>query len=201
MKFLTNVALLFYVSLISFVSTLAILFCSHVLMLQDVTYYLGVVYMDLHLRWIIAGINAALIFLSYVLARFIAGIRQKERTIAFHNPAGLVTVSLGAVEDLVVRLVYKLPEIKEVRSYIIKTKKGIEVDSRLVLKTDVNLPEMTSRLQDMIKAKILEILGVDEPVIVRIHVVKIASDGAKDNQKKESIEDKMHTVPFQGYRR
>lgn len=202
MKFFTGIGLLFYVATITLVSTAAILLVTHTVPLDEINNYLAVTYADSHIRAIVGGVAAALIFLSFIFARIISGGRQKERTIAFDNPAGRVSVSLGAVEDLVRRLIYKIPEIKEVKSHIIATKKGIEVDIRLILKTDVNIPDMTSKLQDLVRSRIQETLGVEEVVIVRIHVAKIVTDDVKSKRSRvESGEkDSESPVPFHGYR-
>ena len=202
MRFFTGVALLFYVMIISIIGGVTILFVCHVVLLSDVTNYLNVIYSDTHVRTIVGGVGGALIFLSFIFARVISGGRQKERTIAFDNPSGRVSVSLGAVEDLVKRLMYRLPEIKEARLHIIATKKGIDVEARLVLKADVNIPEITSRLQELVRNKIQEILGIEETVVVRIHVIKIVSEENRAKRKGEA-EEKVEstTVPFHGYRR
>ena len=203
MRFFTGVALLFYVSLISLTSGIILLFVSHAILLEDVDNYLNVVYADMHVRSIVGGVACALIVLSFLFARVISGGRQKERTIAFDNPSGRVSVSLSAMEDLIRRLMYKLTEIKEVRLHIIATKKGIEVEARLVLKADVSIPDITARLQELIKSKIQETLGIEEAVIVRIHVVKITSEENKVKRGKGEAEEKPEptTVPFHGYRR
>ena len=206
MRFLiTGIALLFYVLTISIIGGVAILFVLHIILLEDVNSYLAVIYNDTHIRSLTGGIGFALIALSFIFARIISGGRQKERTIAFDNPSGRVSISLSAVEDLVRKLMYSLAEIKEVRLHIIATKKGIEVEARLVLKADVNIPDITIRLQELIKSKIQEILGIEEAVIVRIHVVKIVLEEHKPKRGKEDAEEKEKLepapVPFQGYRR
>ena len=203
MRFFTGVALLFYVMTISFVAGVTILFASHVFLLEDVVNVLTVVYSDSQIRGIAAGVAAALIVFSFIFARIISGGRQKERTVAFDNPSGRVTVSLGAIEDLIRRLMYKSYEIKETKLQIIATKKGIDVAARIILKSDASIPEITSRLQEMIRSKIQEILGIEEAVTVRIHVVKIVTEEQRGKRGKEETEDKAEqtAVPFHGYRR
>ena len=203
MRFFISVGLLFYVLIISLAAGITLLFIGHVIVLTDVTSFLNVVYSDDQVRGIVGGVSAALIFLSFIFARVISGGRQKERTIAFDNSSGRVSVSLGAVEDLIRRLMYKLAEIKEAKLHIIATKKGIEVETRLILKADVNIPDLTARLQDLVKSKIQEILGIEEAVIVRIHVIKIISEENKSKRSKDDIEEKPEStaVPFHGYRR
>lgn len=204
MRLLTSLALTFYVLVITILGSIVILFVGHTFLFEDIANSLSVFYNDLHMRWLAGGIGGALITISFILARIISGTRQKERTIAFDNPSGRVSVSLGAVEDLIKRMMYRLAEIGEARLHIIATKKGIETDVRLTLKADVNIPELTSRLQELVKSKIQEILGIEEAVIVRIHVVKIASEESKSlKNKREGSEGKIESstsAPFHGYR-
>ncbi len=204
MRFFTGVALLFYVFTISIIGGLTILFVSHGVLLEDVINYLSIAYGDLHVRWIVGGVGFALIFLSFTFARIISGGRRKERTVAFDNPTGRVSVSLGAVEDLVRRLMHRLSEVKEARLHIIATKKGIEAEVRLILKADVNIPDLTARLQELVKTKIQEILGIEEAVMVRVHVVKIVSEESKSKRNSGGEEEKIEAaptqVPFHGYR-
>ena len=202
MRFFTGVALLFYVLTISLAAGITILFVAHVLLLEDVINILNVIYSDSQVRTVVGSIAGFIIILSFMFARLISGGRQKERTIAFDNPSGRVTVSLGAVEDMVRRLMYKSYEIKDTKLHIIASKRGIEVSARIVLKSDVSIPEITSRLQEMIRNKIQEILGIEESVLVRIHVVKIITEARGKSNKEESEEKAEPTpLPFHGYRR
>ena len=202
MRFLTGIALLFYVLIISIMAGATILFVTHVVLLDDINRYLSVVYDDSHVRMVAGGVSAALMILSFMFARIISGGRQKERTIAFDNPSGRVSVSLSAVEDLIKRLMYKLSEIKEARLHIIATKRGIEADARLTLKADVSIPDITTRLQELIQGKIQEILGIEEPVTVRVHIIKISLEESKSKRdKEEDGKTEPAPVPFQGYRR
>ena len=114
------------------------------------------------------------------------------------------SVSLTAMEDLVRRAISMVPEVKDVRSSITAGKKGLSINSRLVLNADVNIPEMTSRLQDLVKRKIQDTIGIEETVVVRVHIVKITPEGKARRHKHKDKEEKEQTseptVPFQGYR-
>jgi uncharacterized alkaline shock family protein YloU len=83
---------------------------------------------------------------------------------------------------------------------VIATKKGIVVDLRVVLKSEANIPELTDRLQEITRFKIQEVLGLEEQIIVRIHVAKIVSAEEKDKKRKEP-EKEEPTIPFSGYGR
>ena len=201
MKFFARVAILFYVMLIYLASGAAILLVAHVAPFEDLSRYLDIIYYDQQMRIIVGAVSCLLMFLSYAFAKIITGGKQKERTIAFDNPSGRVSVSLNAVEELIRRLMYRVPDVKEVRPDIKATKKGIEIELRLILKADVNIPDVTAKLQEMIKNKIQELLGVEEAVIIRIHVGKIVAEESKSKHKDDVGEKTDSAVPFQGYRR
>ena len=142
MWLLTRIAILFYIFIIWTTGIAVMLFVSHVLDLQTIQRLLMVVYFD-NQSGLIAGICAGgIMFMSFLLARLIYGSHRRERTIAFENPNGGVTVSLTALEDLIKRLIGQMPEIKEIRPYMIATRKGLEVDIKLALRHEVNIPEL-----------------------------------------------------------
>lgn len=204
MKFLMRIGVSFYVLTISMLSAVLLLFVSHTIRSQDVFLFLSLIYEDLEMRMIFGSTSLLFIFLSFIFARIISGGRQKERTIAFDNPSGRVTVSLGAMEDLVQRLTHKVPEIQDVKSNIIANKKGLVVDTRLVLCADTNIPEVTGRLQTLIKNKIQDTVGLDETVVIKVHIAKIISDKIKIKRTKNPAEEKEEkspeSFPFPGYR-
>lgn len=204
MGFFTRLAILFYVIIISVLCGIVILFVSHAVFLEDIQLLLQTVYSDYQLRIIIGLISAFLVLLSFMFARIIIGRQQREKTIAFDNPSGRVAISLSAMEDLVRRLISKRSEVKEVRPHIVATKKGLDISVKLVLKSDVSIPDMTSDLQESIKRKIQDIIGLEGTVAVKIYVVKIISENAKvnrDTRKNETEIDKAPpTVPYRQYR-
>lgn len=143
-----------------------------------------------------------LILISFSFAQLILGRFQREKTIAFTTASGEVTIALCAVEDLIRRLSGIIPEIKELRPDVIATKKGILVDLRVILRSEANIPELTARLQEIARAKIQEVLGLEEQIIIKIHVVKIIPLEEKEKKRKEKETEKQELpIPFSGYGR
>lgn len=141
-----------------------------------------------------------LILISFSFAKLILGRFQREKTIAFATSSGEVSIALSAVEDLIRRLTGVIPEIKELRPDVIATKKGILVDLRVILKSEANIPELTARLQEITKSKIQEVLGLEEEIIIRIHVAKIAMSEEKERKRRES-EKEESKIPYSGFGR
>ncbi len=199
MKFFSFCGVLFYTLILSLLGGLIIGFSLHMIVIQDVVALLDAGYNVLNLRIITGLIGLLLILISIAFAQLILGRIQKERTIAFNNPSGQVTVSLSAVEDLVKRLTSHLTEIKETRPDVIATKKGIQIDLRVVLRSEANIPDLTLKLQELIKSRIQDILGVEEAVNIRVHVAKIISSDEEKDKKKKAQEKEEPIIPFQSY--
>jgi uncharacterized alkaline shock family protein YloU len=198
MWLLTRIAILFYIFVIWTTGIAVMLFVSHILDLQTIQRLMLMVYFD-NQSGAVAGICAgAIMFMSFLLAKLIYGRRQMERTIAFENPAGGVTVSLTALEDLIKRLIVQMPEVKEIRPYMIANRKGLEVDIKLVLRHEANIPDLTARFQDLVRRKIEEAVGMEGKINIRVHVIKISLEDIKFKNKDEF--QMPAQAPFHGYR-
>lgn len=203
MKFLTRIAVLFYVTFVLFLSAFVLLFVLNYIEIQNVLNMLTIVYYDEAFRMVFALAACALLFLNYIFYRAFTVNIHREKTIAFDNPAGRVSVSLGAIEDLTKRIVSRISEVREVRSKISASKKGLQIKIKLILRAEGSIPEVTSRVQDLVKKKIQDTIGLDEPIEVAIFVGKILPDQGKEkhaSKKEESEKKSEQNIPFQGYR-
>ncbi len=197
MWLMTRVAILFYVIILWITSIAVILFTLHVIDLGTIGEVLDIVYSDMHMRLVVAGIAIGIICISIALENLIYGSRRRERTIAFDNPSGPVTVSLSALEDLIKRLSSQLSEIKEIRPTVLAIRKGLDIDIKLILKSEANIPELTGRLQDLVKRKIEESIGMEGKLNIHVHVIKISLEDIK-SRRTMLVEEPQ--VPFHGYR-
>lgn len=198
MRIFTVLGIFFYASIIIVVGVVLVAFSFNLLHPQDISSMLNYVQSSINSR-IITGLSGLLLVLiSFSFAQLILGRLQREKTIAFSTASGEVTIALSAVEDLIRRLAGVIPEIKELRPDVIANKKGIIVDLRVILNKEVNIPELTSRLQEIARSRIQEVLGVEEQIIVKIHVAKIAA--VEDREKRKRDQEKENPVaPFSGY--
>lgn len=151
-------------------------------------------------RWAVRLLGLLVIIVSYSFAQMILGRMQREKTIAFMTASGEVTIALSAIEDLIKHTGYNMPEIKDLNSDVIATKKGIVVNLRATLRSEANLPELTARLQDITKNKIQEVLGVEEAIIIKIHISKIVQREDKEKRRKEPAKEEP-AIPFGGFGR
>ena len=201
MKFSTRVVVLFYVILVMFISTVILMVSLRMLDYGLVSTLVYHIYNDKDLRLVITIWIGIVLFLNFIFYRLLVGNAYVEKTIAFDNPSGRVSVSLVALEDLIKRILARLSEIKESKPDVTATKRGLQVRIKITLRSEANIPDLTSRVQDLVKRKIQDMIGIDEPISVTIYVSKIMLDGDKDKRSEKSImEEKPTTVPFHGYR-
>ncbi len=203
--FFSRIALLFYITVLILFSCFLIILAAQWVELEHINELFFIIYYEPQVR-VITGLTAiVLLFLNYLFYQIISGHQQKEKTIAFDNPSGRVSVSLSVLEDLVRRLMTRYPEIKEVRPNIKATKKGLEISAKIILKSEVNIPELTSDLQEAVRKRIQETVGLEETVTVKLHVTRIISTdkNVKNQSGADKGRDKDETfpnIPFQGYR-
>ena len=203
MKFLTRIAVLFYVTFVMFLCAFILLFVLNFIEMRSVMNMLAIIYYDEPLRMIFSVAACGLLFLNYIFYRVFTVNIHREKTIAFDNPAGRVSVSLGAIEDLTKRVVSRISEVREVKSRISASKKGLHIKIKLILRAEGSIPEVTSRVQDLVKRKIQDTIGLDEPIEVAIFVGKILPDQGREKKapkKEDSAKPSDQNIPFQGYR-
>lgn len=205
MRFLRVLGVYFYSAVLILIGLLLIIFSvilsmkNPPLQPQDVNNLVVYVQNSASTRIALGLSGILLILISSWFAELILGRFQREKTIAFPTPSGEVTIALSAVEDLIKRLAGLIPGIKELRPDVIATKKGIVVDLRVVLKSEANIPELTERLQEITRSKIQEVLGIEEQIIIKIHVLKIISQ--EEKRRKEAEKEEIPTIPFGGFGR
>jgi uncharacterized alkaline shock family protein YloU len=199
MRLFTVLGILFYAIVLILIGVVLIVFSFNLLQPQDINSVLSYLQYNMNARIIVGLSGSLLILISFSFAQLILGRFQREKTIAFATASGEVTIALSAVEDLIKRLAGVIPEIKELRPDVVASKKGIMVDLRVILRSEANIPELTSRLQEITKSKIQEVLGLEEQIIVKIHVAKIIS--VEEKKRRESITKEEPPIPFGGYGR
>lgn len=202
MKFLTRLLALIYVTFVLSIGVVVILFVLQKLDFEYVVRMLDMVYNDIVMRRVFGGIGGFLLFVNFVVYGIFAAERYQDKMIAFDNPTGRVKVSLMALEDLIRRRVTGLSEVKEAKVMIRATGKSIKAKVSLGLRSDVNIPDVTARIQDIVKSKIQDTVGLEEPVTVAVYVGRIVSEKVKETSSEapRSPDATSREFPFRGYR-
>ncbi|MFC1804738.1 alkaline shock response membrane anchor protein AmaP [Candidatus Omnitrophota bacterium] len=196
MKLFMVFGILFYTVVIIFIGVVLIFFSLGFLQPQDIDELLALTHYNTKIA--IGMVGLLLILISISFAQLVLGRFQRQKMIAFSTSTGQVTIALSAVEDLIKRLGNITPEIKELRPNVVASKKGLVVDLRVILRSEANIPELTTRLQEVTRNKIQEVLGLEEQITIKIHVAKIITSDEKKRKDPESAEP---TIPYSGYGR
>jgi len=197
MKFLGTIIVMLYTLVFAAVGGILVAFSFNLFAMQELTVFFQQIFLIENIHLIIGGVGLFLIISSICIAQISFGKIQREKTIAFDNPNGQVTVSLSAIEDFIKRLSSSITEIRDLRSNVVAGKKGIEINTRVSLWADTNIPQTTDSIQAIIKNRIQEMLGIEEAIVVKVHVGKIV-EKEKKKAKKKVREDVEETPPFRG---
>ncbi len=202
MKLFTRLAILFYVSIVLFLGCALLTFALNWLSLDFIFAFLTIIYADETLRWVLGIIAGILLLINFLFYQFFSINAYREKIIAFYNPYGRVTVSLFAIEDLVRGMILRLPEIKEARASIkAQKKKGLRIRVRLILRGEINIPDMTERIQELVQNKIQDVIGITDPITVEIYIGKFSLEKSSGKKEKEELKDELEPhLPFKGYR-
>lgn len=118
-------------------------------------------------------------FLSFVIsvAIFYASLKERivKREISFGNPLGEVKISLGAISEFVKKLGDQIEEVKEIKPRVVIGRKGLEICNKITLFSDSSIPEVSDRVQTVVKRYIQDVLGIQEVNEVKVFVEKIIS--------------------------
>jgi uncharacterized alkaline shock family protein YloU len=99
---------------------------------------------------------------------------NKNRIIAFQNPEGEVTISLSAIEDYVRKVAGTISDIKDMRSRVSAGRRGINIVCDASIYSGANIPEVTEKMQQVLKNKLSGMLGVEAKINVKMNISKIA---------------------------
>lgn len=201
MRFIGGLTLFFYTLVFFLVGGMFIIVATNVIPLSHIIDTLNTIYSNTDVRLILGLTGGLLIFISLMVVQVTVGIINKEKTIAFENPDGQVTISLTAIEDFIKRSMKQLPEVKESRPSVRASKKGIMIINKVVLFSDTNIPETTEKIQGIVKSRVQDMLGVDEPVEIMVNVTKIAhkEEKPRDGKKEDKIPPFRGTIEYSSF--
>ncbi len=120
---------------------------------------------------------------------------KKNRIVAFQNPDGEVSVSLSAVEDYIQKIAKNVPGIKDVKSRVGISKKGIDITTAVSVVSGMNIPEITEQIQLEVKNKVQTMLGVEENIKMKIHISKIIRSGIPEEGNAPENETVIPDIP------
>ena len=179
-----------YMALFILLGVALIGFSIHWMPVEGALQWLEMAYVEDNLRIACFVTGIGLIILNWMIVQLTLSKFQRQKTIAFENPDGQVTVSLSAVEDFIRRSARELPQVKDLRADVVAGKGRIMVRARVTLWSEAHIPEVSERIQAIVKSRVQEMLaGIEEPVTVRVHVAKIShrEDGDRPHGRREEV--------------
>lgn len=201
---MTFISVLVY-AITSFLVGLGMICIAYSPMSPEVVTYLNImVHESWQTRTMFALAGTLVILLSIKWIKGKQDQAQRQKTIAFKGANGEVTIALMALEDMIKKHLATFSELQEVRPQIVVAQKGrkkneIHVELKVVLESCYNVPELTADIQESVKAKLLNLLGIEESIFVDISIRKIISA----SEKKTSIVDndtvEASPLPFRDY--
>ena len=198
MRYIKNLGIMAHTFVLILIGVTLILLSLNLFSSQDIASVIDSMYADANIKMSVGIVGAIFVLAGLLMAHLNLGRMQMEKTIAFENPEGQVTVSLSAIEDFIKKSVHHLPEVKELKSSVTASKKGINIVCRATIYADSNIPEITERIQNIVKAKVHDMLGVEETINIKINVIKISLSGKGEPKKsgKGYNEESSRRIPF-----
>jgi len=194
MNFFKSLIIFLYLLIYIIVGGTLIIFALNIFSLEQIISGIDYVYSSQNLTLAIGIIGLMFMLIGIISAQMSFGKMKREKTICFDNPDGQVVISLNAIEDFIKKVIKDVPQVKEIRSLVSANKKGISVVSKATLFSDSNIPELTEKIQSMVKSKLMEMLGIEESISVKIHVIKLIARSEKE-EAREPKEASRH-IPF-----
>jgi uncharacterized alkaline shock family protein YloU len=192
MRIFNKIIVFFYSLVFVCIGVLMVFFALHLAGRYDLSVLISYIRNFPNLPLLVGLTGILIVLISISLANISFKKFQAEKTIGYTTNGGQIIISLGAIEDFIRKLTSQLPEVKELRSEVFVSRKRIEIETRVVLWSTSNIPEITEKIQSSIQLQVQTLLaGIEKPIIVNMHVVKIAPREFDKNKK-----NKQQEIPF-----
>ncbi len=109
------------------------------------------------------------VFWTLIVALILAGVRlfwlslvkpRGRHVVLVEGALGEIRVSLRAVEDMVDKEVSLMDGVKEVKSRMVAVSQGVGIRLRASVTPDVNVPSISTDIQNRVKKKVFEVTGL-----------------------------------------
>jgi len=106
----------------------------------------------------VGGIALLILSFSYLVYTFKS--RGVPEAVVRNGELGKVCITLGAVENIVQKVLRDVEEVKESRIYIKKQEDGVSITIKVTVNYDVIIPDLASELQKTIKDYVESTAGI-----------------------------------------
>jgi uncharacterized alkaline shock family protein YloU len=137
------------------------------------------IYSSLINQIVLGLVGALLIFLAIYLICQKAQIDKENLSVVQKTSFGEIKISTGSIKRLALKVVKGMGAITETRTEInILKSGGINLELHISVKQDVNIPELSEKIQRKLKEYLLETSGIETKEI-KIYVDKIFYEDKK----------------------
>ncbi|MCK4240287.1 MAG: alkaline shock response membrane anchor protein AmaP, partial [Candidatus Atribacteria bacterium] len=137
------------------------------------------IYSSLINQIVLGLVGALLIFLAIYLIWQKAQIDKENLSVVQKTSFGEIKISTGSIKRLALKVVKGMGAITETRTEInILKSGGINLELHISVKQDVNIPELSEKIQRKLKEYLLETSGIETKEI-KIYVDKIFYEDKK----------------------
>jgi len=172
-----RLSIIFYSLILSVLSLLVVLYAAG--WERPVQEVFNLALRDLTTRWITGTVGAGILFLSlYNLVNIFTMDRRTANTehiLIGENKLGQVSVSIKALENIVIKAARQVEGVREAKPKIKGAPEGVAIYLRTVVTPAVSIPEVSEELQNKIKERVLHFAGLDA-VEIRVFVENVAQD-------------------------
>ena len=148
-----------------FVMTIVIMFTSIVLSFYAFGFaqqnFLPALFENMYLEWEY-GVLFLIIFLtsSVVLYPFFKIEKRYKKTLINNTDLGDINITLGAIDNLVKKIVKKREGIFDISTDLKNSESGLDIDLSIKVYSDYIIPELTNDLQQIVKSYLEDTTGV-----------------------------------------
>ncbi len=195
MKLRAKVVLFLFGILYLIIGIFMVLYSAGIIEAKDLNFLTLRIQELIPFKILIGVVGGVLIILVITLLNFVWSGLEAERNVAFRTEYGEVMVSLSAIEDYIRKLLRQDLDIRDIRTKVSARKRGLLILLKAVIVSESNIPAITERIQSQIKTKIQEMLGMEEPVTIRVYISKIGEKEKKKGSKDEGGGRSEETLP------
>ncbi|MBC8443149.1 alkaline shock response membrane anchor protein AmaP [PVC group bacterium] len=123
-----------------------------------------------------SSVGGGLLLAGIIFALSEYRTRKRERFLAFDNDGGTVSISTEAMADYITKLTTEFPSVVRMRPNVRPTRGGVDLLIDVRIKAGSQVHEVCELLQQRVRERVVEGLGISEVRRVEVSVKDIVSE-------------------------
>ncbi len=124
----------------------------------------------------------------FSLYAVVSGMRP-GKYFSVHNPGGEIRISHAAIEDMLRKPTSSIEGVENIVPRAGEGKKGLEILNWVAVSEGTSIPRVAGQLQDIIRSKAKDELGIEELGAIRTYVYRISSGYGQGRSGKNTGEE------------